>query len=146
MAIEQVVTAPRSPWQNAYVERIIGSIHRECLDHIIVSGERHLRRVLSTYFEYHHRSRTHLSLGKDCPEPRSAQPPSTGNETFTRHSLVRRVLLTEGVTFLASAAGAYWLTDAIASYLCHDKARGEAFQVWSLNVNVQSRTSSIASR
>jgi transposase InsO family protein len=78
MAIEEVVTAPRSPWQNAYVERIIGSIRRECLDHIIVFDERHLRRVLSAYFEYHHRSRTHLSLDKDCPEPRPIRPPSTG--------------------------------------------------------------------
>ena len=78
MAIEQVVTAPRSPWQNAYVERIIGSIRRECLDHVITFDERHLRRVLSAYFEYHHRSRTHLSLAKDCPEPRSVQPPSAG--------------------------------------------------------------------
>ena len=78
MAIEQVVTAPRSPWQNAYVERIIGSIRRECLDHVIVFNERHLRRVLSTYFEYYHRSRTHLSLDKDCPEPRPIQPPSAG--------------------------------------------------------------------
>jgi len=79
MAIEQVVTAPRSPWQNAYVERIIGSIRRDCLDHVIVFDERHLRRVLSAYFEYHHRSRTHLSLAKDCPEPRPIQPPSAGN-------------------------------------------------------------------
>ena len=78
MAIEQVVTAPRSPWQNAYVERIIGSIRRECLDHVIVSDEHHLRHVLLAYFEYHHRSRTYLSLGKDCPEPRPVQPPSAG--------------------------------------------------------------------
>ena len=78
MAIEQVVTAPRSPWQNAYVERIIGSIRRECLDHVVVFTERHLRRVLSAYFEYHHRSRTHLSLRKDCPEPRPIQPSSAG--------------------------------------------------------------------
>ena len=78
MAIEEVVTAPRSPWQNAYVERIIGSIRRECLDHVIVFDERHLRRVLSAYFDYHHRSRTHLSLDKDCPEPRPEQPPSAG--------------------------------------------------------------------
>ena len=78
MAIEEVVTAPRSPWQNAYVERIIGSIRRECLDHVIVFDERHLRRVLSAYFEYHHHSRTHLSLAKDCPEPRPIQPPSAG--------------------------------------------------------------------
>ena len=79
MAVEEVVTAPRSPWQNAYVERIIGSIRRECLDHVIVLDERHLRRVLSTYFEYHHRSRTHLSLGKDCPEPRPIQPLNAGS-------------------------------------------------------------------
>ena len=72
-------TAPRSPWQNAYVERIIiGSIRRECLDHVIIFDERHLRRVLSAYFDYHHRSRTHLSLRKDCPEPRPIQPPSAG--------------------------------------------------------------------
>jgi transposase InsO family protein len=76
MAIEQVVTAPRSPWQNAYVERIIGSIRRECLDHVIILDERHLRRVLSAYFDYHHRSRTHLSLRKDYPERRPIQPPS----------------------------------------------------------------------
>ena len=54
MAIEEVVTAPRSPWQNAYVERIIGSIRRECLDHVVVFDECHLRRVLSAYFRYHH--------------------------------------------------------------------------------------------
>jgi putative transposase len=79
MTIEEVVTAPRSPWQNAYVERIIGSIRRECLDHVIVFHERHLRRVLSEYFRYHHLSRTHLSLAKDCPEPRPIRPPSAGN-------------------------------------------------------------------
>ena len=78
MGIEKVVTAPRSPWQNAYVERIIGSIRRECLNRIIIFDERHLRRVLSAYFQYHHRSRTHLSLNKDCPEPRPIQPPSAG--------------------------------------------------------------------
>ena len=78
MAIEEVITTPRSPWQNAYVERITGSIRRECLNHVIVFDERYLRRVLSAYFDYHHRSRTHLSLDKDCPEPRPVQPPSTG--------------------------------------------------------------------
>src|SRR6185503_9502613 len=78
MNTQAVRTAPRSPWQNAYVERIIGSIRRECLDHVIVFDERHLRRVLSTYFEYHHRSRTHLSLAKVCPEPRPVQPPYAG--------------------------------------------------------------------
>ena len=78
MGIEEVITAPRSPWQNPYVERIIGSIRRECLDHVIIFDERHLRRVLSTYFQYHHQSRTHLSLNKDCPAPRPIQPPSAG--------------------------------------------------------------------
>src|ERR1700730_11911186 len=62
MGIEAVVTAPRCPWQNPYVERIIGSIRRECLDHIIIFNERQLRRVLSSYFQYHHQTRTHLSL------------------------------------------------------------------------------------
>src|SRR5665811_947602 len=66
MGIKEVVTAPRSPWQNAYVERLIGSIRRECLDHIIILNEHHLRGVLSSYFQYHHQTRTHLSLDKDC--------------------------------------------------------------------------------
>jgi transposase InsO family protein len=70
MGITEVVTAPRSPWQNAYVERVIGSIRRECLDHIVIFNERHLRRVLSSYVDYYQRTRTHLSLDKDCPEPR----------------------------------------------------------------------------
>jgi transposase InsO family protein len=70
MGFEEVLTAPRSPWQNPYVERLIGSIRRECLDHVIVLNERHLRRVLTSYFGYYHRSRTHLSLEMDCPEHR----------------------------------------------------------------------------
>ena len=78
MEIKEVVTAARSPWQNAYVERIIGSVRRECLDHVIIFDEHHLRRALSAYFQYHHHSRTHLSLAKDCPEPRPIQPPSAG--------------------------------------------------------------------
>src|SRR6266849_4190582 len=61
--VTEVITAARSPWQNAYVERVIVSIRRECLDHI----ERHLRRVLSSYVDYYQRTRTHLSLDKDCP-------------------------------------------------------------------------------
>jgi transposase InsO family protein len=68
MNIAEVITAPRSPWQNAYVERVIGSIRRECLDHVVIFNERHLRRVLSSYVDYYQRSRTHLSLDKDCPE------------------------------------------------------------------------------
>jgi hypothetical protein len=78
MGIKEVVTAPRSPWQNAYVERLIGSIRRECLDHIIIFNEHHLREVLSRYFQYHHKSRTHLSLDKDCPETRPIHPPTAG--------------------------------------------------------------------
>jgi transposase InsO family protein len=78
MGIEEVVTAPRSPWQNAYVERIIGSIRRECLDHVIIFDEGHLRRVLSSYFRYYHKARTHLSLDKDCPQPRPTHPPTAG--------------------------------------------------------------------
>ena len=73
MGITEVITAPRSPWQNPYAERLIGSIRRECLDHVIIFNERHLRRVLSSYFQYHHDTRTHLSLGKDCPRPRPIQ-------------------------------------------------------------------------
>jgi hypothetical protein len=73
MGITEVITAPRSRWQN--VERFIGSIRRECLDHVIILSERHLRRVLSSYFQYHHAARTHLSLHKDCPRPRAVQLP-----------------------------------------------------------------------
>jgi transposase InsO family protein len=71
MSIEEVLSAPRSPWQNAYAERLIGSIRRECMDHVIVSGERSVKRLLNSYFDYYHRSRTHLSLEKDSPVPRS---------------------------------------------------------------------------
>ena len=70
MGITEVITAPRSPWQNAYVERVIGSIRRECLDHILIFNEHHLRCVLSSYVDYYQRTRTHLSLDKDCPDSR----------------------------------------------------------------------------
>ena len=69
LGICEVLSAPRSPWQRAYVERVIGSVRRECLDHVIVFHESSLRRILTSYFDYYHRSRTHLSLGKDSPEP-----------------------------------------------------------------------------
>ena len=78
MGIEQVVTAPRSPWQNPYIERIIGSIRRECLDHVIVLNERHLRRVLTGYLDYYHRWRTHQSLEMDSPEHRAVHPADRG--------------------------------------------------------------------
>ena len=69
----------RSPCQNPYCERIIGSIRRDCLDHVIIFNEAHLRRILESYFDYYHRCRTHLSLDKDCPEPRATDPPENGN-------------------------------------------------------------------
>jgi len=78
LGIQEVLSTPRSPWQRAYGERVIGSIRRECLDHVIVFHEASLRRTLNLYFDYYHRSRTHLSLGKDSPEPRPVQPPELG--------------------------------------------------------------------
>jgi putative transposase len=78
MGITEVVKAPRSPWQNAYVERVIGSIRRECLDYVVIFNQRHLRRVLASYVDYYHRARTHLSLDKDCPDSRPVQPPARG--------------------------------------------------------------------
>jgi transposase InsO family protein len=74
MGIRDHPTAPRSPWQNGHVERLIGSIRRECLDHFVVFGEAHLRRVLKGYASYYNEVRTHLSLNKDAPHSRSAQP------------------------------------------------------------------------
>jgi putative transposase len=79
LGICEVLSSPRSPWQRAYVERVIGSIRREYLDHVIVFHEGSLRRTLNSYFDYYHRSRTHLSLGKDSPEPRVIQPPEMGS-------------------------------------------------------------------
>ena len=78
MQIHEVVTAPRSPWQNAYVERLIGSIRRECLDHVIVLSTAGLRRVLADYVAYYMHTRTHLSLGKDAPSSRPIAPLSAG--------------------------------------------------------------------
>jgi transposase InsO family protein len=78
MRIEEVLTAPHSPWQNPFAERLIGSLRRECLDHVVVLGERHLRRILTAYLAYYHRVRTHLSLDKDAPEGRPIEPPALG--------------------------------------------------------------------
>ena len=78
MGIREVLTAPRAPWQNPYVERLVGSIRRECLDHLVVFNERGLRRMLQSYFDYYLRSRTHLALGKDAPESRPIQPSELG--------------------------------------------------------------------
>ena len=73
MGIREVKTAPRSPWQNPYVELLIGTLRRECLDHVVVLNEPHLRRLLSGYLIYYHSARTHLSLDKDAPEPRAVE-------------------------------------------------------------------------
>jgi len=73
MGIRDRPIAPRSPWQNAYVERVIGSIRRECLDHVIVFGEAHLRRILAAYATYYNGIRSHLALSKDAPMSRAVQ-------------------------------------------------------------------------
>ena len=73
MGIRDRPTSPRSPWQNGYAERLIGSIRRECVDHIIVLGERHLRHVLLSYMKYYNEARTHLSLDKDAPRSRAVE-------------------------------------------------------------------------
>jgi putative transposase len=78
MGIRQVLSALRSPWQRAYIERVIGTIRRECLDHVIVFNEQSLRRHLRGFMDYYHRSRTHLGLQKDTPEARSIQPAEAG--------------------------------------------------------------------
>jgi len=78
MGIEEVVCAPRSPWQNPYCERLIGSIRRECLDHVIVINERHLRRFLRSYCDYYLNSRPHLSLDRNAPTEREVELPPRG--------------------------------------------------------------------
>jgi putative transposase len=78
MGIKEVLTAPHSPWQNPFAERLIGSIRRECLNHVLVLSERHLHRILTRYFAYYHQARTHLSLDKDTPTLRPIELPAAG--------------------------------------------------------------------
>jgi putative transposase len=78
MAIKAVLSTPRSPWQRAYVERVIGTIRRECLDHVIVFNQACSYGHIKSFLAYYHGSRTHLSLIKDAPEPRPVQPPERG--------------------------------------------------------------------
>ena len=78
MGIQEVIIARKSPWQNPYVERVIGSIRRECLDHVILLGERHLCRILKEYIGYYNNSRTHSSLQKNSPIPREIESPEKG--------------------------------------------------------------------
>ncbi len=79
MGAQEVKVAPRSPWQNPYCERVVGSIRRDALDHVIILNERHLRRVLWSYIDYYHNWRTHLSLEMDAPESREVEPPELGS-------------------------------------------------------------------
>ena len=83
--LTEVLTAPASPWQNAYAERVIGTIRRECLDHIIVLGEQHLRRKVRRFADYYNKARTHLSLEKDSPVGRLIQYPSQGHICSRQH-------------------------------------------------------------
>ncbi len=75
MGIQQKLISPRSPWQSPYVERLIGSIRRECLDRVIVFHERQLRQILKSYFKYYHQVRPHRSLSRDSPIPRPVESP-----------------------------------------------------------------------
>jgi len=77
MGIRDRPISPRSPWQNPYVERLIGTVRRECLDHVLIFGERHLRRILALYSSYYNQTRTHLALRKDAPLRRSVQRSGT---------------------------------------------------------------------
>jgi transposase InsO family protein len=78
IGIREILTAPQSPWQNPYAERVIGSIRRECLDHLIILGENHLRGILRESVRYYNESRPHLSLNRNAPVPRSIEPPAPG--------------------------------------------------------------------
>ncbi len=86
MGIEEVTIAARSPWQSPYLERLIGSIRRECLDNVVVLSERHLRRILDDYFSHYHRWRCHQSLEMDSPKPRPVQPPDLGEVVEVREA------------------------------------------------------------
>jgi transposase InsO family protein len=77
MGIRDRPISPRSPWQNSYVERLIGTLRRDCLDHILIVDEQHLRRVLTLYSTYYNETRTHLGLGKDAPLGRAVQRSGT---------------------------------------------------------------------
>jgi transposase InsO family protein len=84
MGVQEVLSAPRSPWQRAYVERVIGTIRRECLDHVIIFNEAALYQQIKLFTAYYHESRTHLSLAKDSPESRGVQPPEQGRIVAVR--------------------------------------------------------------
>jgi len=85
MDIDEILIAARSPWQNPYAERVIGSIRRECPNHMIVLNEQHLRRIIASYLRYYHAARTHLSLDKDAPDGRATQSPDAGKVVALPH-------------------------------------------------------------
>jgi len=96
MGIKEVLTAAKSPWQNPFVERLIGSIRRECLDHVIIFNRKHLHRVLTSYRLYYLNARTHLSLAKNSPVPRKIEQKSNGKviaieQVGGLHHLYKRV-------------------------------------------------------
>jgi len=76
--VDEVLTAPHDRWQKPVAERLIGSIRRACLNHVLILGERHLHRILTRYFAYHHQARTYLALDKDAPDLRPIEPPAAG--------------------------------------------------------------------
>lgn len=78
MGIQEVLIAPQSPWQNPFVERLIGTIRRDCLDHVIVLSQAHLKRILARYLDYYHLARCHRSLAGNSPVPRAIEPPERG--------------------------------------------------------------------
>src|SRR6266513_442090 len=84
MGIKEVLSAPRSPWQRAFVERVIGTLRRECLDHVLVFNEASLYRHVKSFVAYYRESRTHLSLAKDTTEPRPVHPPELGTVVAIR--------------------------------------------------------------
>jgi transposase InsO family protein len=85
MQIEEVITAPRTPFQNPYAERVIGSIRLECLNNLIIIGEDHLRRTLRGYFDYYHNSRPHEALERNSPTPREIEAPAKGKVISIPH-------------------------------------------------------------
>jgi transposase InsO family protein len=85
LGIQEVLIAPRAPWQNPYIERLVGSLRRECLDHVIVLGEGHLRRLLAAYLRYYHEARPHLALARNAPVPRPVESPATSKVIALPH-------------------------------------------------------------
>jgi hypothetical protein len=96
MRIREVPTAPSCPWQNPLLSALLASIRRECLEQVLELSERHLRRILTAYFAYYHRARTHLALDKDAPHGRPIEGPAAGRVVPLRevgglhHRYVRR--------------------------------------------------------